>query len=438
MPSMQIRKFAVFVISLLLPALGRAEEERPLLTIGSRAPELQIEHWLSTGGGRFQPVKNFEPGQVYLVEFWATWCGPCIGSMPHLAALQEKYSDQGVQIISISDETPNEIGEFLKLPAPVAEGAVEQTYGELNKGYCLATDPDRSVYRDYMEASGQLGIPRAYLVGKTGEIEWIGHPLNIDKALKEVLDDTWDRKAFLTEFTHWQLWGVLQSRVSKLVQEGEYDAARALYAKERISLADRLREKPLLVEQIQEYETELEEEILLAPAIREYKARNYEKCSEELAKALVSANRHSRTRIHHIGFDSEMKLKRYDRAEKVLAAAKADAAIKTAAPIDDMFSINVLNGMCWATYEAITKPESQVPASLKSAALAGAEQAFQLAPDDNPILDTLAHLLAISGDLDRAIELEARAYDRETHAETKNEFRRELEVMKARKAEVAK
>jgi hypothetical protein len=226
--------------------------------------------------------------------------------------------------------------------------------------------------------------------------------------------------------------------VSKLVHDGKYDAARALYAKERISLANRLREKPLLVEQIQKYEVELEEEILLAPAIREYKAHNYEKCSEELEMALSSANRHSRTRIRHIGFDSEMKLKRYDRAESILAAAKSDAAIKSDVVVEDMFSINVLNGMCWATYEAITKPGSQVPASLKSAALAGAEQAVQLAPDDNPILDTLAHLLAISGELDRAIELEARAYDRETHAATKNDFRRELEVMKARKAEVAK
>ncbi len=57
-----------------------------------------------------------------------------------------------------------------------------------------------------------------------------------------------------------------------------------------------------------------------------------------------------------------------------------------------------------------------------------------MGPEDNPILDTPAHLVEVSGDLLRAIELEARAFDRETDAETRNQFRRELEAMQARKA----
>lgn len=424
-----IRTLAIFLITLVLSPMVHAEKELPLLTIGSKAPELQIEHWLSTGEGRFQPVTKFEPGRVYLVEFWATWCGPCVASMPHLAALQEKYRDQGVQIISISDETPEEIAEFLKLPVPVAEGARELTYGELTKSYCLVTDPDRTVYRDYLEAAGQRGIPRAFLIGKTGEIEWIGHPMSgLDKALQDVLEGTWDRMAFLTEFSNWQRWGVFQSQVSKLVREGEYSAARALYAQERLSLTDRFREKPVLLEQVQQFEAELEEEILLAPAFREYKARNYEKCSEELEKALTSAKGRSRTRIHHTWFGAEMKLMRYERAEKILNAARADAES------EDLYSVNVLNAMCWATYEEVAKPASKIPASLKAAALSGAERAVELAPEDNPILDTLAHLVEVSGDPNRAIELEALAFDRETHAESKNQFRRELEAMQARKA----
>ncbi len=83
------------------PRAAAAEE----LGIGSRAPELDIEHWIQDGNGFFKPVTTFEQGKVYVVEFWATWCGPCIQSMPHLAELQNKYRGQNVQIVSVSDET---------------------------------------------------------------------------------------------------------------------------------------------------------------------------------------------------------------------------------------------------------------------------------------------------------------------------------------------
>ncbi|HVU64861.1 MAG TPA: TlpA disulfide reductase family protein [Phycisphaerales bacterium] len=56
------------------------------LIVGDPAPSLSIEKWI-----KGEPVTSFEKGKVYVVEFWATWCGPCKASMPHITDLQKQY-----------------------------------------------------------------------------------------------------------------------------------------------------------------------------------------------------------------------------------------------------------------------------------------------------------------------------------------------------------
>ncbi|WP_144058202.1 peroxiredoxin family protein [Novipirellula maiorica] len=172
------------------------------LTIGSIAPELDIEHWIHDGNGAFDAVTKFEKNKVYVVEFWATWCGPCISAMPHVVALQKEYADRGVQIVSVSSEPVETIEKFLEREVPGAKGSDDsaQTFDDLTRSYCLTTDPDRSTSKSYMEAAGQNGIPCAFLIGKSGLVEWIGHPMSMDEPLAKVVNDDWDRQAFAEEF----------------------------------------------------------------------------------------------------------------------------------------------------------------------------------------------------------------------------------------------
>lgn len=163
--------------------------------IGADAPPLDIAHWLQDREGAFKPVKEFTPGKVYVIEFWATWCGPCIMSMPHLAELQDAYADKGVTVIGVSDEKVEDVRGFLEQQTP----DVQATYGEITKKYCLTIDPDGSVHKDYMAAAQEGGVPTAFIVGKTGKIEWIGHPDTIDEPLESIVAGTWDRTSFVAD-----------------------------------------------------------------------------------------------------------------------------------------------------------------------------------------------------------------------------------------------
>lgn len=154
-------------------AMGQSRK----LAVGDKAPGLDIDKWV-TG-----KETTIEPGQVYVVEFWATWCAPCRKSMPHLDALQKQYADDGLTIIGISDEERSKVEQFAKSPA----GRVS---------YTLAVDRNQSTKRAWFDAAGLKGIPAAFVVDREGKIVYIGHPMSpeFEQILPKVLSGRYDPK----------------------------------------------------------------------------------------------------------------------------------------------------------------------------------------------------------------------------------------------------
>src|SRR5438067_2198543 len=79
---------------------------QPTLKAGDAPPPLKATKWL-TGA----EVKAFEKGKVYVVEFWATWCGPCVVMMPHLGDLQEELGPKGVTVVGFTAQDPGNTAE---------------------------------------------------------------------------------------------------------------------------------------------------------------------------------------------------------------------------------------------------------------------------------------------------------------------------------------
>jgi len=146
---MHIRKYGIIIVLLLISAaFACAQTSSAGLKVGDVPPAFSEK---AVASGDQISLENYK-GKVVLIDFWATWCGPCVYEIPNVKAAYEKYKDKGFEIIGISlDRERSKLEAFIK---------------EKNITWPQIFDEQRKISNAY----GVKAIPSTFIIDKEGKI----------------------------------------------------------------------------------------------------------------------------------------------------------------------------------------------------------------------------------------------------------------------------
>jgi len=145
---------------------GDRQEQREAMT-GKPAPAWNVTGWIN-GEKKLEELK----GKVVLLDFWATWCGPCLAAIPHTNEIKEKYKDQGVEVVAIC----------------CSDGAekMESTAKERGIKFSTAKDVDKTSAK----AFNVDFWPTFVLIDREGKVRGAGIQTDhVEEALQKILEE---------------------------------------------------------------------------------------------------------------------------------------------------------------------------------------------------------------------------------------------------------
>jgi thiol-disulfide isomerase/thioredoxin len=160
--------FTAWLILLLLS--GCSSEAGP----GKPAPDFLLD---DLSGSKIS-LKELN-GHVVIIDFWATWCPPCLMTIPELVDLQKKYKDRGLSVVGISVDDPQKVTN--------RDLAAFRDAKNINYPIVRA---DAKVLEDYFANDSRMAIPTMFLVDRQGKIaeKKVGFvPGSLEKSVKKLL-----------------------------------------------------------------------------------------------------------------------------------------------------------------------------------------------------------------------------------------------------------
>ena len=183
---MNFKPILTSLITLISISSFAQDPSNATLKISDAAPPLFIKEWV-----KGEPIKEYEKGKVYIVEFWATWCKPCIAAMPHLSELKRKNKDHleiiGVSVFEDKNTTSEDIKEFV-----------------LNMGdkmdYHVAIDDNNKMVDNWFNATNDnKGIPKSIVIDQNSKLAWYGHPKDLEPVINKILAGEWELQSPIKE-----------------------------------------------------------------------------------------------------------------------------------------------------------------------------------------------------------------------------------------------
>ena len=139
---------------------SKAERVNFLKFAGRDAPGFKLGDWIN--GDLL--VEDFE-GKVVIVDFWATWCGPCVASIPHMNGIANRFRDDLVAV-GISNEKPGTVQNFMR---------------KTRMDYAVAVDQGARMQK----AVGVRSIPHVIVISSDWVVRWQGNPLYLKASTLE-------------------------------------------------------------------------------------------------------------------------------------------------------------------------------------------------------------------------------------------------------------
>jgi cytochrome c biogenesis protein CcmG, thiol:disulfide interchange protein DsbE len=143
----QILRISIGVLLCVFVYVIYASVHERIIEVGDRAPDFSI----TADNGTTVSRSGFS-GKLLVLNFWATWCQPCIEELPSLDQFQRQFANSGVVVLGVSVDKD--------------EKAYKRFLSRVNVAFLTARDPDNKINSEY----GTFKFPETYIINRDGKV----------------------------------------------------------------------------------------------------------------------------------------------------------------------------------------------------------------------------------------------------------------------------